>query len=336
MPKRLRNLVQEICTEENIRTSIRQVLRGSERKQRKTGKWILENQDEVVAYVIDIVSHGSFRLGEYIQTTVTDGPKDRVIQIIPLMQRIVVNSIMRVVEKYLVRRMIFTTASSIKGRGCLYLKEIIERDIRKDSEGTKYYFKMDVTKYYDHIPHNRMKVCIRHYIKDKVLLPILDNFIDILPVGLSIGLRSSQVFGNLYLSWILDHKMKTVYKCKYYYRYCDDIMIMSDNKRNLWYYYDIIQSEFAGTNLSIKYSYIVRPTSDGIDYLGYVIYSDKYSKVRKRIKQNAARKLSEVISYRRRKELINSIKGYCIHSQGLHLFYKLINLHRYENSTRLF
>ena len=141
MPKRLQNLVQEICTEDNIRTSIRQVLRGSERKQRKTGKWILENQDEVVAYVMDVVSNGSFRLGEYIQTTVTDGPKDRVIQIIPLMQRIVVNSIMRIVEKYLVRRMIFTTASSIKGRGCIYLKEIIERDIRKDSEGTKYYLR---------------------------------------------------------------------------------------------------------------------------------------------------------------------------------------------------
>jgi hypothetical protein len=36
-----------------------------------------------------------------------------------------------------------------------------------------------------------MKVCIRRYIKDKTLLPILDNFVDMLDKGLSIGLRAS-------------------------------------------------------------------------------------------------------------------------------------------------
>lgn len=40
---------------------------------------------------------------------------------------------MRVLEAHLVKRMIFTTASSIKGRGCCYLKKIIERDIKKDA-----------------------------------------------------------------------------------------------------------------------------------------------------------------------------------------------------------
>jgi RNA-directed DNA polymerase len=336
MPRRLNNLISEICTRENIEISIKQVLRGSERKKRKTGQWILNHQEEVIAYTMDVIVNGSFRLGEYIQTTITEGPKERVIQIIPLMQRVVVNAIMRVIEDHLVKRMINTTASSIIGRGCVYLKKIIERDIRKDPEGTKYFYKIDITKYYDHIPHEGMKKCTRHYIKDKTILPILDNFIEMLPKGLSIGLRSSQVFGNLYLSWILDHKMKTKYHCKYYYRYCDDIVILAGNKKELWKYHDIIKKELLGTNLSIKPSYTVRPVSNGIDYLGYVIYSDKYSRVRKRIKKNALKKMNTLISYRRRREILNAIKGYCKYSQGRHLFNKLINLHKYENSTRVF
>lgn len=326
MPKRLNNLVPLICTKENIEISIKQVLRGSERKRRKTGQWILLHQDEVIAYAIDVISHGSFRLGDYIQTTVNDGPKVRVIQIIPLMQRIVVNAIMRVLEEFLVKRMIYTTASSIIGRGCVFLKKIIERDLRKDPEGTEFYYKMDVTKYYEHIPHNNMKRCIRHYIKDKTILPILDDFIDMLPIGLSIGLRSSQVFGNLYLSWILDHKMKTKYSCKHYYRYCDDIVILG-SKEELWKYYNIILKELDGTNLDIKPNYIVRPVSEGIDYLGYVIYSANYSRVRKRIKKNAARKLHHIKSYKRTGEVLNAIKGYCKYSNGTYLFYKLLNIH---------
>lgn len=336
MPKRLNHLIEEICTSENIEISIKQVLRGSERKKRKTGKWILEHQEELIAYVLDVIYHGSFRLGEYIQTTITEGPKERVIQIIPLIQRVVVNAVMRVLEDHLVRRMINTTASSIVGRGCVYLKNIIERDIRKDPEGTKFFYKIDIAKYYDHIPHDNMKRCIRHYIKDKTVLTLLDNFIDMLPTGLSIGLRSSQVFGNLYLSWLLDHKMKTTYKCKYYYRYCDDIVILSGNKKDLWNYHNTIKQELIGTNLSIKPSYTIRPLSDGIDYLGYVIYSDSYSRIRKRIKRKALNKMNNLVSHRRRTEIINSIKGYCKYSKGKHLFNKLINLHRYENNTGSF
>lgn len=141
---------------------------------------------------------------------------------------------MTILDDLLVRRMIFTTASSIKNRGTIYLKEVLQRDIRHNPEDTKYFYKIDINKYYHSIDHELMKVCIRRYIKDKTLLPILDNFIDMLEEGLSIGLRASQVFGNLFLGWLLDMKLKCQHRVKFYYRYCDDVVILGPSKEYLW------------------------------------------------------------------------------------------------------
>lgn len=37
---------------------------------------------------------------------------------------------MTILDDLLIKRLIYTTASSIKGRGTVYLKEVVQRDIR--------------------------------------------------------------------------------------------------------------------------------------------------------------------------------------------------------------
>ena len=75
-------------------------------------------------------------------------------------------------------------------------------------------------------------------IKDKDFLIILDEIIDSTDsvrntsskltgnkgIGVPIGNYLSQYFANLYLSE-LDHLCKEELKCKFYYRYADDIVI---------------------------------------------------------------------------------------------------------------
>ena len=224
--------------------------------------------------------------------TIKEGPKEREIQILNYRDRIVVNAIMTVLDELLTRRMVYTTASSIKGRGTMYLKQVIQRDIRCNPEKTKYVYKIDINKFYHNIDHDLMKKCIRRYIKDETLLPILDNFVDMLEEGLSIGLRASQIFGNLLLSWLVDMPMKCEHRVKFYYRYCDDIVILGPNKEYLWKLHKIMQGLLDGIHLTIKSNYRVFPLSEGLDYLGFVTYNGTYSRVRKRIKNNAKRKLS--------------------------------------------
>lgn len=57
--------------------------------------------------------------------TIKEGPKEREIQILNYRDRIVVNAIMTILDDLLTRRMVYTTASSIKGRGTMYLKQVI-------------------------------------------------------------------------------------------------------------------------------------------------------------------------------------------------------------------
>ena len=50
--------------------------------------------------------------------------------------------------------------------------------------------------------------------------------------GVPIGNYLSQFFANLYLAYF-DHWIKEDVKCKYYYRYADDIVILGNNKDHL-------------------------------------------------------------------------------------------------------
>ena len=75
--------------------------------------------------------------------------------------------------------------------------------------------------------------------------------------------------------------------------------------------------------MEVKANERVFPVSEGIDFLGYVIYSSKHVELRKRIKQKMARKMHEVRSRKRRRELIASFYGMAKHANCNMLFNKL-------------
>ena len=91
---------------------------------------------------------------------------------------------------------------------------------------------MDITKFYPSIDHNILKSIISRKIKDTKVLEILYEIIDsvngingIYGKGVPIGNYLSQYFANLYLTGF-DHWCKEELKCRYYYRYSDDIVIL--------------------------------------------------------------------------------------------------------------
>lgn len=139
--------------------------------------------------------------------------------------------------------------------------------------------------------------------------------------GISKGLRSSQFLGNLYHNDI-DHRMIDVHGARYYFRFCDDIFILGESKRELWRLRDCLHIEADKMGLTIKSSERVAPISAGMDALGYVNYGS-HTLLRKRIKVNAARKLSKLKSRKRRQQIIGSFKGMACHADCKHLFYIL-------------
>lgn len=146
-----------------------------------------------------------------------------------------------------------------------------------------YCAKMDIKKFYPSIDHNILKRIIRKKIKDDQLLILLDEIIDSAE-GVPIGNYLSQFFANLYMAYF-DHWVKEELKVKYYYRYADDIVLLSDNKQQLrnW----ILAIKVYLTNvlkLRLKDNYQIFPVeSRGIDFVGYVV-RHRYTLLRKGIK----------------------------------------------------
>ena len=164
--------------------------------------------------------------------------------------------------------------------------------------------------------------CVRRVFKDKKLIAMLDNFVRLMPQGISIGLRSSQGLGNLLLSVFLDHYLKDKYGVRHFYRYCDDGVVLGDAKSELWKIRDAVHFQVAQIGLTVKPDERVFPVDEGIDFLGYVIYPD-HVRLRKRIKQKFARKMHEVKSRKRRRELVASFYGMAKHADCNMLFNKL-------------
>lgn len=314
--KRYGNLIESIIEPGNMSASFDDVLGDLKNKYRK--EILRARKEQIINRLVAAIRDGSFRITMLHEMEVIDGPKRRIVQAPPVIERIGCHAIMNVVDKVCYKSIIPTSAASIKGRGMHYLHHIICKDIRRDPENTRYFYKCDIRKFYDSIDQDMMYACVCRYIKDKALLPILEDFVRVMPHGLSIGLRSSQCFGNILLNDI-DHYFKEKLKVRCYYRYCDDIVMLSGDKRQLWRWRDILKSKLAELGLEIKHDEVVRPVSEGIDYLGYVNYGT-HSLVRKRTKKKFARHMARVKSRRRRTALIGSFKGMAIHGDCNHLF----------------
>ena len=229
---------------------------------------------------------------------------------------------MSVVDKHLKKRFIRTTSASIKNRGMHDLMKYILRDIQEDPEGTRYCYKFDISKFYESVNQDFVMYCVHRIFKDKKLIAMLDNFVRIIPKGISIGLRSSQGLGNLLLSVYLDHYLKDKYGVCHFYRYCDDGVVLGKTKAELWMIRDIIHEQLQEIDLVVKPNERVFPTAKGIDFLGYVIRPNNVC-LRKRIKQKFARKMCEVKSRKRRRELTASFYGMTKHADCNNLFNKL-------------
>lgn len=316
-------IVEEIIEPSNMEDSFNQVLRGTKRKRSRQGRYLLAHKEEVLDELTALISSGSFRVKDYHERDIVEGGKLRRIQVLSMRDRIAVHAIMTIVDKRLRKRFIRTTSASIKKRGSHDLMAYIRRDMKEDPEGTRFCYKFDIKKFYESVKQDFVMYCVNRIFKDRKLIAMLDNFVRLMPEGISIGLRSSQGLGNLLLSVYLDHYLKDRYGVRYYYRYCDDGVVLGETKAELWKIRDAVHERINSIGLSIKPNERVFPVGEGIDFLGYVIYAPDHVRLRKRIKQKFARKMHEVKSRRRRRELVASFYGMAKHADCNMLFKKL-------------
>lgn len=284
----------------------------------------IKNEDINILALHEILVKKEYKTSSYTTFLIWE-PKERLIYRLPYYpDRIVHHACMLILEPIFVPMFTADTYSCIKGRGVHLALRKIGRAL-KDEKGTKYCLKIDITKFYPHVNHDILKGILRRKIKDPDLLALLDEII-LSAEGLPIGNLLSQYFANLYMNGF-DHCIKEKLKVKNYFRYCDDMIVLHDDKQYLHCLLSQIR-EYLSSNLklSLKKNYQIFPVSArGIDTLGYVIYHT-HTLLRKTIKKRFAR----LVAKRPNMASIASYYGWACHANCNHLLKKLLSNEKFQ------
>ena len=268
------HIIEEVVEYSNMAESFDQVLSGTKRKKSRQGRYLIAHREEVIKELSERIASGTFHVTakDIEEKDIIEAGKLRHIQFFKkLKNSIAVHAIMSVVDKHLKKRFIRTTSASIKDRGMHDLMKYIRRDMQEDPEGTRFCYKFDISKFYESVNQDFVMYSVHRVFKDKKLIAMLDNFVRIIPQGISIGLRSSQGLGNLLLSVYLDHYLKDRYGVRHFYRYCDDGVVLGKSKAELWEIRDAVHEQVEQIDLKVKANERVFPVDEGIGYLVFVL-----------------------------------------------------------------
>lgn len=317
--KRIGYLFEKVCDMDNLRMA--EANAGTGKGSRQEVAQFRDNLEQNLADIRAQLVNRTYHTSQYT-CFIKHEPKERVIYKLPYRDRVVQWAIMQVLVD--IWTPIFTrdTYACIKGRGVHSLLQRLRKELRNDPDGTKYCYKIDIRKFYPSITHSILKEVVRQRIKDPALLWLLDDIIDSAD-GVPIGNYISQYFANLYLAE-LDHIVKEQWGVKYYYRYADDIVVLSDSKEFLHgIHTKMVQYLAEHRRLELKPNYQIIPVeARGIDFIGYVT-RHTYCRARKRNKKA----LCKIVAKLRHKGLtgeeirlrVASRLGFIVHADSKHL-----------------
>ena len=318
--KRKGNIYNEILELNNIESAIFKASVG--KTHRKSVEKILDAPTYYAMQVQKMLSDRSYIPSPYIEMKIRDGAskKERIVfkpRFYP--DQIIHWSLMNKVEPLFKRGMYEFCCASIKGRGIQRGMNYVKRILVNDRKHTKYCLKLDIKKFYPSIDKEILKKKFRKIIKDKDTLYLMDLIVDSSTEGVPIGNFTSQWFANYYLQ-DLDHYIKEELKVKYYIRYMDDMVLFSNNKKELRKCKYAIDEFLAREHLRIKENWqLFKTDSRPIDFLGYRFYRgyttlrrSNFLRIKRRIKKISKK---EELNFKDACAIM-SYNGWIIHSDS--------------------
>ena len=314
--KRINNLYEKIYDIENLKLAD-----AIARKGKLLQPGVIEhdkNRETNILLLQGMLKNKTYKTSAYKIFRIYE-PKERIISCLPYFpDRIAHHAIMNILKPYFIKTFTSDTYSCIEGRGIKAAADGVKKALRNVTE-TKYCLKLDIRKFYPSIDHEILKQLLRRKFKDQDLLWLLDEIVDS-TAGIPIGNYLSQYFANFFLSY-LDHWIKEKKGVRYYFRYADDIVILSGNKSCLHQLLAEIRLYLSlNLNLIVKDNDQIFPVADrGIDFVGYVFYHT-HTRLRKGIKKNFARMLAA----NKNPQSVASYMGWAKHCDSKHLIKKLL------------
>jgi len=170
---------------------------------------------------------------------------------------------------------------------------IFTRKISQNGRKNIFALKCDVKKFFDSINQDVLIGLLERKIGDPDVIWLLKIIISSFEKSLPLGNVTSQLFANVYLNE-LDQFMKHELKARYYLRYCDDFVILSENKEWLEEQIEPI-NRFLYRELKLELhpgKVFIRKFRQGIDFLGYVVLPH-YTVLRTKTKRRMFKKIKQ-------------------------------------------
>ncbi len=231
-----------------------------------------------LAFLHDKLSKRIYHIEGYHHFVIHE-PKERNIQSLCYQDRIVQHCL---VDNYLMPllddHLIYDNAACRKAKGTDFARDRVKQFLtsyyrRYGNEG--YVLQFDIHSYFPSIDHEVLKHRLTRLVQDKDILSMLFSFIDSYDEkdnpgkGLPMGNQTSQCFALLYLD-VIDRIIKEKYSMKYYSRYMDDGILISDDKRKLQRILDDIRDSCLRLKLALNLKKTrIFSLKDGFMYLGF-------------------------------------------------------------------
>ena len=307
------HLWEQYASEENYNLAVSNATRhkgGARRKYRKA-RYYRDHAEELKPRLMDYAMN--FRSVRHAPIEIYDGVrrKKRSIVVPTMDEQVVHHMVVNVLKPIFMRSMYEHSYGSIPGRGAHSAKKRMQLWIRHGGRDCKYVLKMDVRKFFDSVPHDRLKQMLHRIIRDDRFLAVVDEIVDAAEGerGIPIGFYTSQWFANFYLTG-LDHFIKETLGAKYYMRYMDDMVILGPNKRTLHRYRREIERYLnCVLGLEMKDNWQVflfdfvkrngRHVGAPLDFMGFQFFRDRVV-LRRTIALKASRKVRRMAKKPRR------------------------------------
>lgn len=324
MGKRYKHLFSKITDIDNLRLAYKKAVRGGNRYT--VGHLKFKENLEANLYLLQTeLITGTYAHGKYHTFTVYE-PKERLIKSLPFRDRVIQHAINNILEPIFENVFYSCTYACRKTKGTHEGVKQVQSQIRKLSKtGTVYYLKMDFSKYFHSIDRAILFKEIKKKISDKKVIKLLMIFGEDNAKGIPIGNLLSQLFANVY-GHIFDRFVKTRLKARYYFRYMDDTVVLSNSKEELKRYQKVLQ-RFSSMFMRLKFSkWFINSISQPLNFLGYRITAE-YKLIRKDSVTRAKRKIKKYIEQKDRQRLMMFLASWSGHlkSANSHNLVKFIN-----------
>lgn len=314
MKIKLTHTFEEMISVDNLLEAWEKFVKGK-RHKRDVQKFALHLMDNIFSLHEDLRNH-TYIHGAYQAFRIHD-PKPRQIHKAGVRDRLLHHAIHRILypffEKIFIADSFACQINKGTHRALNHFRSGFYK-VSKNNTRTCWVLKGDIKKFFENVDHKILMDMLRSYIPDEEIIWLLEKvvrsfFSTRAGIGLPLGNLTSQLFANIYMNEF-DQFMKHKLKAKYYIRYTDDFVIISEDRAGLKKQIPPIQ-KFLAERLKLvlhPQKVSIKTVASGVDFLGWVHFPD-HRLLRTTTKGRMMRRLRENL----KPEMITSYFGLLSH-----------------------